>query len=181
MAQLNHRNIKIIRHYKLGRLKVCHNIVLKHLPPRYRRILKENRYIKKHKSDDNFLLCLFALEDEKVLKTWGNRWCIDRKTGRIMHFKEMVEDRNYIDWNCAYCNKDIKSKIGDHTPKNFTCEDCFEYYGKRDFQMVSQKIIDESVRFTEYIKRRLLEDQKKYQAYIRKTIKNKQKSSDAIL
>jgi hypothetical protein len=156
-----------IRRQKRGRARTRFEILLSSLKPRHQRILLENPIIERNSKNDRFLLCLFRMEDDRISVSHLKRPYIDKKNNSITTYFDHRRSSKFIDWNCAYCKREIKSEIHNYESKNFTCSKCFDYFVKNS-KFVNQRLIDESLRFTEHHKKMIREDQKKFLKYIKR-------------
>lgn len=156
-----------IKRQNHGGARTRFRIVLHLLKPRHRRILLDNPIIKKNSEDDRFLQCIMKLEDARITVSHANRIYFNRETREVLRYSEMLKSMNFLNWKCAYCKKDIKSEINNYKIENFVCKPCLSYYVRKS-QFINQKLIDESLKFSEYHKRKIKEDQKKFLKYIKK-------------
>ena len=143
------------------------NIVLKGLPPRYQRILKENLMIKKYSTDDRFINALFSMEDKLVRISHLTKPYIHPVTREVMNRSSVLDSYNEYDWHCAYCKSPIKSRIDNFDSSNFTCSKCFNYYLKGS-KKIDQRIIDSSLEFTDHCKKLFKENQKMFIKYVKR-------------
>jgi hypothetical protein len=158
--------INIVRQNR-GRARTKFNILLKPLKPRHQQVLLDNPIISKNSTDDRFIQCLFRMTDRLISVSHLNRPYINPQTREISLFREVKNSFRFMDWECAYCKTAIKTEIHNYKEENFTCKKCYSYYVK-NAKIVSQMIIDSSLRFTERYKKILIEDQKKFLKYIKK-------------
>lgn len=163
--------IKIIRQ-KRGRAKTKYNILLKPLLPRYQKILIDNPFIGYHNMDDRFISCLFKIEDANIRVSHLLRPFINPDNQEVSSYSNIKKTFKILDWKCAFCKCEIKSKMDYFKPDNFTCPKCYKYYVK-DSKTVSQSILDSMVSFTEYYKKLIIENQRKFIKYIKKNEKTR--------
>jgi hypothetical protein len=116
-----------IKRQNVGKTPTKFGIVLKLLSPKHRRILKNNPMIKKYSTDDRFILAIFRIEDLRSNISHINKPSVHPVTKEVSTFSKIKTSYKYFDWNCAYCNTEISSKIGDMSPSNYTCSKCFNY------------------------------------------------------
>jgi hypothetical protein len=161
--------IKIVRQ-KRGRTKTRFGIVLKNLSPRYQRVLLKNDVIRKNSEDDRFLNCLFRLEDAKINISYNMRPFINLETQEVSTYSSVKDSYKILDWKCAFCKADIKTRVDKFDSKNFCCNKCYTYYIK-DNDRVSQLIIDSMLKFGDYYKKLMRETQQKFIKYIKKNEK----------
>lgn len=156
-----------IRRQNKGRAKTRFGILLSPLKPRHQRVLLENPIIQKNATDDRFIRCILRMEDARVSISYLKRPYIDRNKKEILSFFDLRRSLKFLDWNCAYCKVPIKSEIHNYKAENFTCKKCFDYYVK-NARIVSQRLIDETLKFTEHHKRIIKSDQDKFLKYIKR-------------
>lgn len=161
--------IKLIRQ-KRGRAKTKYNILLKPLLPRYQKILINNLVISKNSTDDRFINCLFKIEDANIRVSHLQRPFVNPETREVSTYANIKKTFKILDWKCAFCKCDIKSKVDYFKPDNFTCIKCYKYYVK-DVKNVSQCILDSMVSFTDHYKKLIIENQRKFIKYIKKNEK----------
>lgn len=163
--------IKIIRQ-KRGRAKTKFEILLKPLLPRHQRILLNNPFIGEHSLDDRFISCLFKMEDSYIRVSHLHRPFVHPETREISEYSNIKKTFKILNWKCAFCNCEIKSKIDYFKPDNFACIKCYKYYVK-DSKKISQSILDSMVAFTSYYKKLIIENQRKFIKYIKKNEKTR--------
>ena len=156
-----------IRRQKRGRARTRFEILLSSLKPRYRRVLLDNLIIERNSRDDRFLQCLFLIEDSRISVSHLRRPHINRKEKKILSYFDLRRASKYVNWECAYCKTAIKAEIHNYKPENFTCNKCFDYY-VRNSKIINQRLIDESLRFTDHLKRSIKEQQTKFLKYIKR-------------
>lgn len=159
-----------IKRQNLGRTLTRFGIVLKLLKPSHRKILKDNICIKKYSHDDRFIIAIFTIEDLLDNLSYVNKPSIHPETKEISTRIKINRSYKYFDWNCAYCNIEIKSKFGDMSPSNYTCEKCFNYYIK-DNKKYDKRIVESSLKFTEKCKQSMIDNQTMILKYIKKNEK----------
>jgi hypothetical protein len=159
-----------IKRQKRGRTKTRFEIVLSLLKPRYKRILLKNSVIKKNSEDDRFLRCLFRIEDSRVMVSYKTRPFVNLETREISTYASVKDSYKILDWKCAFCKTNIKSRIDKFEADNFCCEKCYTYYIK-DSKKISQLVIDSMVSFTDHYKKKMIETQKQFIKYIKKNEK----------
>jgi hypothetical protein len=150
---------------KPGKNPTKHGIVLKGLKPAYKEVLKKYEFIKDHCGDDNFVNLLFSLTDRENTYKNKSKYFIDPTDGEVKDRKKLKDEIKIVPWKCAYCEKDIKSRMEDFSTKNFTCKKCYETYVK-DEKKISQLVLENSVEFTEHCKRLINTDRKTFLKYI---------------
>jgi hypothetical protein len=159
-----------IKRQNVGKTPTKYGIILKILAPRYRRILKDNPMIKKYSTDDRFIRAIFKIEDLRNNISYINKPFVHPVSKEISTFSFIKSSYKYFDWNCAYCNSEITSKMGEISPSNFTCEKCFNYYIK-DNKKLDKRIIESSLSFTEKCKQLMIDNQKKFLKYLKRNEK----------
>lgn len=151
--------VKII-YQNRGKAPTRHGILIKDLRPIYIKILERNKYLKNISRSEDSIKCIFALEIHRSRKSRNTRAFINPKTKTVDKYDVIYDQLTTIDWNCSYCNADIKSKVGEINNKNLTCTKCFNYYLKgsdRD----RRKMVDSAIEFTDYCKELYLARRKK--------------------
>lgn len=161
--------IKIIRQNK-GRARTRFGILLRVLLPRHQKVLLNNPIIRGNSMDDRFIRCLFRIEDARVNISYLKRPFINPVSKEITTYAQAKTEFKFIDWNCAYCKKEIKSKVNLFQPENFTCEKCYTYYIKKN-RKIDQCVLDSMLKFTEKYKALLKENQQKFIKYIKRNEK----------
>lgn len=156
-----------IKRQKEGRAPTKWGILLRNLPPRYRKILKRNRIFKKYSDDDRFVMSIFRMEDMNIVISNSKRPFVNPETKEVSTYANIISQYTLLDWKCAYCETKIKTKINTFKAENFTCEKCFNYYIKNS-KKYNQKIVDSSLEFMEYCRRIHIENQKKFIKYIKR-------------
>jgi hypothetical protein len=159
-----------IKRQNVGKNPTKYGIVLKLLSPRYRKILKSNPVIKKYSTDDRFIRAIFRIEDLHTNISYLKRASVHPETKEISTFSNIKTSYKYFNWNCAYCNSDISSKLGDMKPSNYTCKKCFDYYIK-DNRKYDKRIIESSLLFTEKCKQLMIDNQNQFLKYIKRNEK----------
>lgn len=156
-----------IKRQNRGKSPTKWGILLKGLPPRYRKILSNNQIFRRYSNDDRFILSIFKMEDANIKVSYLKRPFINPESKEVSTYASVIDQYKIFDWTCAYCKTPIKSRIDNYKASNFTCTKCFNYYIK-DSQTYNQRIVDASVEFTTFCKRLMLDNQKKFIKYIKK-------------
>jgi hypothetical protein len=156
-----------IRRQNQGRAKTRFGILLSPLKPRHRKVLLDNPILRKNAADDRFIRCILRMEDARINVSYLTRPYIDRANKEIVSFFDLRKSMKFLNWKCAYCETPIKTEIHNYKPENFTCSKCFNYYVKNS-KFINQRLIDETLRFTEYHKNLIKADQAKFLKYIKK-------------
>lgn len=156
-----------IRRQNQGRAKTRFGILLSPLKPRHRKVLLDNPILRRNSNDDRFIRCILRMEDAKTNISYLNRPYINRTNKEIVSFFDLRRSLKFLDWKCAYCQCDIKTEIHNYKPENFTCKKCFNYFVKNS-KFINQRLIDETLKFTEYHKSLMKADQAKFLKYIKK-------------
>lgn len=129
-----------------------------------------NKYIKYLEKDKRlFNILIFSEHAIKPLKI-NKHIGINRKTGEIDYYTNILNNYNYVDWMCAYCNIPIKCNINEHDIKNFVCKKCYNYYIKNN-KKIDKVVVESYLDFIAYNKNTYLDKQKKYLKYINKNKK----------
>lgn len=160
----------MIKRQNKGRTKTRFGIVLSLLTPRHQRILMKNLILKNNSEDDQFIQCLFRMEDARIKISYKGRPFINLETREISTYSSVKDSYKILDWTCAFCKIKIKSRVDKFESDNFCCNRCYTYYLK-DNKRISQLVIDSMIRFTDHYKGILLETQKRFIKYIKKNEK----------
>ena len=159
-----------VRKINFGWYKRRHGILLENLPPLKQKLLLENNHMKWLDSDTQAFEVIFKVEDMNEHEKNPNRilWNPFRET--FTNVKELEKDSDIIDWNCAVCKVEIKSRMDSKKIENFVCKKCSEAHNSRN-KRVDQRIIDSSVRFLKHFKSLLKGEQREFMTYVRRSSK----------
>lgn len=159
-----------VRKINFGWYRRRHGILLENLPPSKQRFMLDNDYLKWLGSDPQTFEIIFKIEDMNDHEKNPNKilWNPFRET--FTTIKEVEYDSNVIDWNCAICNTQIKSRMDLKKVENFVCNNCVEAHNSRN-KRIDQRIIDSSVNFTKHCKSLLKNEQREFITHIRKSFK----------
>ena len=159
-----------VRKINFGWYKRRHGILLENLPPLKQKLLLENNHMKWLDSDVDAFEIIFKVEDMNEHEKNPNRilWNPFRET--FTNVKELEKDSDIIDWNCAVCKVEIKSRMDSKKIENFVCKKCSEAHNSRN-KRVDQRIIDSSVRFLKHCKSLLKGEQREFMTYVRRSSK----------
>ena len=159
-----------IRKINFGWYKRRHGILLENLPPSKQQLILDNDYFRYLNEDVQALEVIFKVEDlnehEKGLKKLF--WNAFKSTFTTL--KEIGQDMGYIDWNCAICNTDIKSKMAYKKVENLVCKKCQEVHNSKN-STIDQRIIDSSIKFLKKCKRVFKGEQREFLTYIKRSTK----------
>lgn len=158
--------INIVRQNR-GRAKTRFNILLKGLLPRYQKVLLKNPIISRYSTDDRFIKCLFKIEDARIKVSHLTRPFINSETREVSDYSTVKKSFKELDWECAYCEVEIKSKVDNFKTQNFVCPKCHKHYVK-DGKLVNQLVLDSMVKFVNHYKSMMRENQKMFLKYINK-------------
>jgi hypothetical protein len=159
-----------VRKINFGWYKRRHGILLENLPPLKQKLLLENNHMKWLDSDTQAFEVIFKVEDMNEHEKNPNRilWNPFRET--FTNIKELEKDSDIVDWNCAVCKVDIKSRMDSKKVENFVCKKCSEAHNSRN-KRVDKRIIDSSVRFLKHCKSLLKGEQREFMTYVRRSSK----------
>lgn len=159
-----------VRKINFGWYRRRHGILLENLPPSKQRFMVENDYLKWLKSDPQTFEIIFKIEDMNDHEKNPNKilWNPFRET--FTTIKEVESDSNVIDWNCAICDTEIKSRMDSKKIENFVCQRCSDAHHSRN-KRVDQRIIDSSVKFTKHCKSLLKSEQREFITHVRRSFK----------
>ena len=159
-----------VRKINFGWYKRRHGILLENLPPLKQKLLLDNDYLKWLDSDTQAFEVIFKVEDMNEHEKNPNKivWNPFRET--LTTLKEVEADSNLIDWNCAICRVDIKSRMNSKKIENFVCNKCSQAHNSRN-KRVDQRIIDSSIEFTQHCKSLLKGEQREFITYVRRSTK----------
>jgi hypothetical protein len=130
----------------------------------------ENDYLKWLDADTQAFEIIFKVEDMNDHEKNPNKilWNPFRET--FTTIKEVESDSNVMDWNCAICDVEIKSRMDSKKIENFVCKRCSEAHNSRN-KRVDQRVIDSSVKFTKHCKSLLKGEQREFINYIKRSFK----------
>ncbi len=159
-----------VRKINFGWYKRRHGILLENLPPLKQKLLLENNHMKWLDSDTQVFEVIFKVEDMNEHEKNPNRilWNPFRET--FTNIKELEKDSDIVDWNCAVCKVEIKSRMDSKKVENFVCKKCSEAHNSRN-KRVDKRIIDSSVRFLKHCKSLLKGEQREFMTYVRRSSK----------
>ncbi len=159
-----------VRKINFGWYKRRHGILLENLPPLKQKLLLENNHMKWLDSDTQAFEVIFKVEDMNEHEKNPNRilWNPFRET--FTNIKELEKDSDIVDWNCAVCKVDIKSRMDSKKVENFVCKKCSDAHNSRN-KRVDKRIIDSSVRFLKHCKSLLKGEQREFMTYVRRSSK----------
>jgi hypothetical protein len=159
-----------VRKINFGWYRRRHGILLENLPPSKQRFMVENDYLKWLDADTQAFEIIFKVEDMNDHEKNPNKilWNPFRET--FTTIKEVESDSNVMDWNCAICDVEIKSRMDSKKIENFVCKRCSEAHNSRN-KRVDQRVIDSSVKFTKHCKSLLKGEQREFINYIRRSFK----------
>lgn len=157
-----------VRKINFGWYRRRHGILLENLPPSKQKFILDNDYLKWIKPDPQIYEIIFKIIDRKNHEKNTNKhvWNPFKKTFTTL--KELYEDSDVIDWTCAICKSDIKSKMKTKKMENFVCEKCQKSHNSTN-AVVDSRIIQSSISFTKHCKRMLKKEQKEFISYIKKS------------
>lgn len=159
----NPKSFKVIRR-NFGWYKRRFGIMLDPLLPYQREFLKNNLYLRDIVDEDQPLLAIFKILEMEQQNKRSRKWWYNPYTDSISTYKEIIESSNYVDWNCAICNVDIKSNMNDFSTVNFLCKECNKTHNNR--KIIDERILNSSKLFTRHCKRLLKKDQRKFLVYV---------------
>jgi hypothetical protein len=159
-----------VRKINFGWYRRRHGILLENLPPSKQRFMVENDYLKWLDADTQAFEIIFKVEDMNDHEKNPNKilWNPFRET--FTTIKEVESDSNVMDWNCAICDVEIKSRMDSKKIENFVCKRCSEAHNSRN-KRVDQRVIDSSVKFTKHCKSLLKGEQREFINYIKRSFK----------
>ena len=76
----------------------------------------------------------------------------------------------FIDWECAICKVDIKSKMSYKKVENLVCKKCKKVHNSKN-QVIDQRIIDSSVKFLKACKKLVKGEQREFLTYVKRSTK----------
>jgi len=159
-----------VRKINFGWYKRRHGILLENLPPLKQRFMIENDYLKWLDADTQVFEVIFKIEDMNDHEKNPNKilWNPFRET--FTTIKEVESDSNVVDWTCAICDAEIKSRMDSKKIENFVCKPCSEAHNSRN-KRVDQRIIDSSVKFTKHCKSLLKGEQREFITHVKRSFK----------
>ncbi len=160
-----------IRKINFGWYRRKHGILLENLPPSKKKLILDNDYFKYLNEDVQALEAIFKIEDlnehEKSLKKFY--WNPYRET--FSTIKEIGNDMGYVDWNCAICNAEIKSKMSYKKIENLVCTKCKKVHNSKNVT-VDQRIIDSGIKFLKLCKKLLKGEQREFMTFVKRSTKS---------
>ena len=159
-----------VRKINFGWYKRRHGILLENLPPLKKKLLLEHNHMKWLDSDVDAFEIIFKVEDMNEHEKNPNRilWNPFRET--FTNIKELEKDSDVIDWNCAICKVEIKSRMDSKKVENFVCNKCTESHSSSN-KRIDKRIIDSSVKFMKHCKSLLKDEQREFMTYVRRSSK----------
>tara|TARA_R100001530_G_C4282111_1_gene145837 strand:- start:327 stop:830 length:504 start_codon:yes stop_codon:yes gene_type:complete len=165
------RDLYKIRKINFGWYKRRHGILLENLPPLKQLLILDNNYFRFLSDDVQALEVIFRIEDlndhEKNLKKVY--WNSFRENFTTL--KEIEQDAGYLDWFCAICSVDIKTKMAYKKVENFVCHKCSKVHNSKN-KSIDQRIVNSSTKFVRYAKKMLKGEQKEFLSYAKKSAKS---------
>lgn len=159
-----------VRKINFGWHRRRHGIFLENLPPSKQKILLDHDHIKWLNSDVHAIEIIFKIEDQNDHERSTRKvfWNPFRET--FTKIKEVEQDSNLIDWNCAICKEPIKSNLNFKKIENFVCSKCTESHNSQN-KIIDQRIIESTNKFTKHCKKLLKKEQREFINYAKKTSK----------
>ena len=113
-----------VRKINFGWYRRRHGILLENLPPSKQKFMLDNDYLKWIKPDPQTYEIIFRLIDMNNHEKFINKEIWNPFKETFTTLKELELDSNIIDWNCAICTTDIKSRMDSKKVENLFCEKC---------------------------------------------------------
>jgi hypothetical protein len=159
-----------VRKINFGWYRRRHGILLENLPPSKQKFLLENDYLKWLNPDPQTYEIIFKIIDMNEYEKVINKplWNPFKETFTTL--KELTLDSNILDWSCAICNADIKSRMDSKKVENFVCKNCKESHNSTN-KFIDTRIIESSVKFNKHCKKLLKREQTEFLTYTRKSSK----------
>lgn len=150
-----------------GKKKRKYGIILENIDPWYQKVLFENPLIKEDlKTDDQFVQVLFKIAEMERAHKVKDKLYYNPYIEEITYYDDIIEHSKLIDWNCAICNVDIKSEIGNFKMDNFICSKCKNAHNSTN-KRIDPRIVESSFEFHKYCRKQLIKDQKRFLKYVK--------------
>lgn len=159
-----------VRAINFGWYRRKHGILLENLPQLKQKLILDSGHMKWLNADVHAVEVIFKIEDqndhERLLhKIYWNPYIED-----FTELKEVEKSADLIDWHCAICNTDIKSRWDYTKVENLVCVKCSEAHNSKN-KVVDHRIIESSVKFTKHCKKLLKTEQREFMSYTKKSLK----------
>lgn len=152
---------------KAGPYKRKYGILLEHLKPWHAAVLFNNPLVKEDlKTDDQFVQVLFRIAEMEKSHKRKHKVYFNPYTNDVTSYKEVIEESQQLDWNCAICNDEIQSTIAEFNIKNFICKKCKDAHNTTN-KRIDPRIVDSSSEFHKYCRKRLIKEQKRFLKYVK--------------
>jgi len=147
-----------------------HDILLSNLPPSKEKLLRNTKFFRWMKGNAAAVEVIFKIEDmcnhEKNLK----RFLWNPYVETFTTLKDLESDCNLVEWDCAICKNEIKSRMDSKKLENFVCSKCKESHNSSN-KVVDSRIIHSSQKFNTHCKTLLTNEQKELLKYDKKSSK----------
>ena len=142
-----------------------YGVVLTHMPRVIRRFMISNRHIREWSDDDQFLRCIFAMQQPGIRNARDRRFYYDAEMDKVTTMQEIQEYHDHIDWYCAVSKRPIRARFMNFDLANFVHS---EYYDVLKAPMVDSRILKSSIEFRKKCKELLLEERREFMKVAKK-------------
>lgn len=150
-----------VRKINFGWFRRKHGILLENLPPLKQKFMIDNSYLKWLNADTQAFEIVFKIEDMHDHEKNVNKILWNPYTETFSTLKEIESDSNIIDWNCAICKVDIKTRMGSTKIEDFVCSDCSNSHNSTNTK-IDKRILKSSILFMDHCKSILKKEQKDF-------------------
>ena len=84
--------------------------------------------------------CCKCLKRKRKNNEYNTKYYLCPYTGDIATLKEVIINSKLIDWNCTFCNENIKASTVTLDASNLVCSNCYKKYIK-DHAIVPRAIL----------------------------------------
>tara|TARA_R110001592_G_scaffold120545_3_gene324931 strand:- start:12034 stop:12531 length:498 start_codon:yes stop_codon:yes gene_type:complete len=159
-----------IRNVNYGWNKRKHDILLCTLPETKKKLLFDYKFFRWIKGDVHAFEVIFRVIDEESHEKAKTKIYWNPYTERCSTVKELYEDSNLVDWDCAICKTGIMCRMDSKKIENFICQECTTAHNSTN-KTVDSRIIQSSLDFNYHCKHSLKGEQKEFIKYTRKSLK----------
>lgn len=159
-----------IRNVNYGWCKRKHDILLQTLPTAKKDLLHRYKFFRWIKGDVQAFEVIFRIDDMESHERIEGKFLWNPYEEKFSTLKELMDDSNLVEWNCAVCKNDIKSRMDSKKIENFVCEECSHSHNSSN-KIVDSRIIQSSIDFNHHCKKSLKKEQKEFIKYTKKSLK----------
>ena len=159
-----------IRNVNYGWCKRKHDILLQTLPPAKKDLLHRHKFFRWIKGDVQAFEVIFRIDDMEMHERIEGKFLWNPYEEKFSTLKELINDSNLVEWNCAICKDDIKSRMDSKKIENFVCTECSHSHNSSN-KVVDSRIIQSSIDFNHHCKKSLKGEQKEFIKYTKRSLK----------